>query len=74
MKITEYERGYMDASRDAVSWLHAEAEKMNDRTARSILNGVAHSLGSLRASAKEKARVQRRGMHPLNTTGAKPKA
>lgn len=45
MKISEYERGHRDATRAAISWLHAQADGMNDEHAQRILNGAAFSLG-----------------------------
>lgn len=29
MKITEYQRGYQDAARQMITWLHEEAATMN---------------------------------------------
>ncbi len=46
MKIDEYERGFRDGLKRAVTWLHAEAEKMNDPHAVRILNSAAFSLGT----------------------------
>ena len=66
MRITEYERGYNDAMRRAISWIHAEALQMNDPHARGVLDAAAASLGAFCASAKEKERVEKRGQHPLN--------
>ena len=30
MKISEYQRGYQDAARQMITWLHEEAASMND--------------------------------------------
>ncbi len=46
MKADEYERGFRDGLKRAVTWLHAEAEKMNDPHAVQILNNAAFSLGT----------------------------
>ncbi len=45
MKISEYHRGYRDAMRAAITWLHAQARTMNDPHARQLLNNAAFSLG-----------------------------
>ena len=41
----EYERGYDDAYRGAISWLHQRAGAMNDQHARDVLNSAATNLG-----------------------------
>lgn len=46
MKISEYECGDQDALRAAITWLHAEANRMGDPHVRSILNTAAFGLGS----------------------------
>jgi hypothetical protein len=68
MRITEYERGYNDAMRRAISWIHAEALQMNDPHARRVLDLAASSLGAFCASVRERERVEKRGQHPLNKT------
>ncbi len=45
MKMPDYDRGYRDATRAAVTWLHAEAQRMGDPNARAILNTAAYGLG-----------------------------
>ena len=52
MKITEYARGHQDSTREIIAWLHAEALRMNDPHARSILNGAAFSIGVANKTAK----------------------
>lgn len=60
MRITEYERGYRDALRAAVTWLHAEANRMNDLKAKSLLNGAADFAGKVLQAEKPKARTRAR--------------
>jgi hypothetical protein len=55
VKISEYERGHKDAIRKAVTWLHAEALRMNDPRAQRILNSAAHGLALACASEAGKA-------------------
>ena len=45
MKADEYRRGYHDGLREAITWLHARAEEMNDPHAKAILNTAAFHLG-----------------------------
>jgi hypothetical protein len=45
MKANEYRRGYHDGLREAITWLHARAETMNDPHAKAILNTAAFHLG-----------------------------
>lgn len=47
----EYRRGHRDGIKAAVTWLHRQADKMNDDHARGILNGACVS------GASHKARV-----------------
>jgi hypothetical protein len=58
MRITEYERGYRDALRATVTWLHAEANRMNDQKAKSLLNGAADLAGKVLQTEKAKARTR----------------
>jgi hypothetical protein len=37
MKADEYRRGYHDGLREAITWLNARAEEMNDPHAKAIL-------------------------------------
>ena len=60
MKISEYERGHRDATRAAITWLHAEALRMNDPHAEKILNGAAFSLGVETNTDAAKAKVAAR--------------
>jgi len=41
----EYTQAYRAAIKDAVTWLHDEAKRMNDPHAVSILNSAAFGLG-----------------------------
>ena len=61
MKISEYERGHRDATKEAITWLHAEALRMNDPHAQGILNGAAFSLGVATNTDAAKAKVAARG-------------
>jgi len=47
MKISEYQRGYQDAAREMITWLHEEAARMNDPHARRLLDSAAFTLGVL---------------------------
>lgn len=63
MKITEYQRGYQDAARQMITWLHEEAASMNDPHARRLLDGAAFAL-SVRANSPEvKREAAIRGLH-----------
>lgn len=42
----DYERGFRDGIRSAVTWLHNLADEMNDPHARLVLNCAAFNLGS----------------------------
>ena len=44
-KKTEYDRGFNDGLRWAVTWLHNNAAEMNDPRARNLLNNAAFGLG-----------------------------
>ena len=41
----DYDRGYRDAIRATVTWLHKRANEMNDGHARSLYNLAASDLG-----------------------------
>ena len=45
-RTDEYRRGHRAAMRAAIAFLHEEAERMNDPTARDRLNGAAFALGT----------------------------
>ena len=45
MTKTEYDRGFKDGLRWAITWLHNNAAEMNDHRARDILNTAAFHLG-----------------------------
>jgi hypothetical protein len=41
----QYTEGYRAAIKDAVTWLHGRADKMNDPHAKQVLNSAAWNLG-----------------------------
>ncbi|MEK7265406.1 MAG: hypothetical protein AAB227_04820 [Pseudomonadota bacterium] len=45
MQITEYDRGFKDGLRWAITFVHNQASEMNDIRARDILNTAAFHLG-----------------------------
>ncbi|OFX01733.1 MAG: hypothetical protein A3E78_03715 [Alphaproteobacteria bacterium RIFCSPHIGHO2_12_FULL_63_12] len=45
MKKTEYDRGFDDGLRWAITWLHKRALEMNDIHAKNILNTAGFHLG-----------------------------
>lgn len=63
MKISEYQRGYQDAARQMITWLHEEAARMNDPHARRLLDGAAFALGVWVNSPEHKRAVEIRGRH-----------
>lgn len=52
----EFQQAYTCAIKDAISWLHHEAETMDDWRAKKILNAAASQFGMA---------VSRRRSHPL---------
>ena len=60
MRISEYERGYQDAAREAVAWLQARAHEMNDPHAKQVLNSASFGLGVEMCGKDAKDRAQRR--------------
>jgi hypothetical protein len=66
MKISEYQRGYQDAAREMITWLHEEAARMNDPHARRLLDGAAFSLGIKVNRPEHKRAVEIRGQHNAN--------
>ena len=60
MKITEYERGYQDAMGAAIAWLYAEAARMNDTSAKLLLNAAGSSLGVWHKSPALREEIKRR--------------
>jgi len=44
-KMPEYDRGYRDGVRHAVTWLARRAVSMNDPSAKRILDSAATNLG-----------------------------
>ena len=69
MKISEYQRGYQDAARQMITWLHEEAASMNDPHARRLLDGAAFALG-VRVNSPEHKRALE--MHELHNTTNQP--
>lgn len=63
MKISEYQRGYQDAARQMITWLHEEAASMNDPHARQLLDAAAASLGARANNPEHKRAVEIRGLH-----------
>ena len=53
-QIPEYERGYRDALRAAITALHQEAQMMNEQHARNIWNSAAFKLSCLLRDWKRK--------------------
>lgn len=45
MTKTEYDRGFKDGLRWAITWLHNNASEMRDSHAQNILNHAAFGLG-----------------------------
>lgn len=46
-QIPEYERGYRDGLRAAITTLHSEADTMNEQRARGFWNSAAFLVGCL---------------------------
>ena len=44
-QLPDYERGYRDALKKAVTTLHQEANTMNEAHAKGIWNSAAHLIG-----------------------------
>lgn len=42
----DYDRGWQDGLRWAVTWLHNRSDEMNDPHAKQVLNAAAFNLGS----------------------------
>ena len=55
-KIPDYERGYSDAMREAVTWLHDLAREMNDPHAIGLFNCAAFWLGTDESNNRERRR------------------
>lgn len=66
MKISEYQRGYQDAARQMITWLHEEAASMNDPQARRLLDGAAFALGVRVNSPEHKRALEMHGLHNTN--------
>ena len=63
MKVSEYQRGYQDAARQMITWLHEEAATMNDPQARRLLDGAAFTLGVRINTPEQKRLVEIQGQH-----------
>lgn len=63
MKVSEYQRGYQDAARQMITWLHEEAATMNDPHARRLLDGAAFTLGVRINTPGQKRLVEIQGQH-----------
>jgi hypothetical protein len=46
-----YAKGRIQGIRDAITWLHARADEMNDAHAKGVLNGAAFNLGMAKVEA-----------------------
>ena len=66
MKISEDQRGYQDAAREMITWLHEEAARMNDPHARRLLNSAAFALGVRINDEENKRAVEIRGTQNSN--------
>jgi len=66
MKISEYQRGYQDAAREMITWLHEEAARMNDPHARRLLNSADFALGVRLNEEENKRAVEIRGKQNSN--------
>ncbi len=56
----EYDRGYDDACRGAVAWLHRRAAAMNDTHAQATLHSAATNLGWDTSRARSSERRPKR--------------
>jgi hypothetical protein len=66
MKISEYQRGYQDAARKMITWLHEEAASMNDPHARRLLDDAAFAIGVRVNSPEHKRALEMQGLHNTN--------
>lgn len=66
MKISEYQRGYQDAARQMITWLHEQAASMNDPHARRLLDGAAFALGVRVNSPEHKRALEMHGLPNRN--------
>lgn len=56
----DYERGWQDGVRAAVTWLHNRADEMNDPHAKGLYNSAAFNLGSDASLKVQRKRRERR--------------
>lgn len=63
-KIPEYDRGFKDGVRSAITWLHNEGQTMNDPHAKMLYDLAADHLGKTFSAKVEKLRRQHGIMHP----------
>ena len=71
MRISEYERGFQDGMREAITWLHDEARRMKDPHAQRLLNSAGLSLGSRLNRPVLHARIARRSRRDANDPAPK---
>ena len=60
MRISEYERGFQNGMREAITWLHDEARRMDDPCAEQLLNSAGLSPGCHLNETDLRARIARR--------------
>lgn len=76
--LTDYQRGFRDATRGSVHWMHRRAKEMNDPHAVAILEAAAVNLGH--QAAQERAlgcyhrRIGRRWMQEVSRRIAEARA
>ena len=71
MRISEYERGFQDGMREAITWLHDEARRMNDPHAQRLLNSAGLSLSSRLNRPDLPAQSERRARRDANDPAPK---
>ena len=72
--IPEYERGFRDGLKAAITALHHEASDMNDPSARRVLNSAAFSLSAIMRDIHAAARQRRRWVLGIRTPATLPGA
>lgn len=58
-QIPEYDRGFRDGVKRAVTWLHNEAEEMNDPHAAALYRRAAYQLGTEESLKRKRKRYNR---------------
>lgn len=74
VKADEYQRGYRDGLREAITWLHARAEEMNDPHAKAILNTAAFHLGVETAKKRRQRPIAGTAADQGSASGESPDA